>query len=166
MCCRTILISKMPHSHFPDSMNENKGKDRIVYDTPIKGNMDDITFAIQNWYPLKSEEVIERNPFMIKEIRRMYDMMITDEDMESYEDYERRILSNHFYSCNQLDEATGRCMTHDNLPKVCSAYPYYDHEKITEENTLFYTEDCYYRNEIQTEEGVEKDESDTKPLEV
>jgi Fe-S-cluster containining protein len=149
-CCRAIYIP-LSHSEFHSNiefMKQNRFKERIKYESDYKvlGNMDDKTFVIHNWYPLTKEEVLERNPYL-KTWMEAWREYYTEEQIDE-------IFNNNFYGCNQLDEETGRCMTHDNLPRVCSGYPWYEREPS--ESTMLYTEDCYYKRDLlekETENG-------------
>lgn len=165
MCCRAIFLADLQHSYLPGEMRFNREKPRKMYENIVQDVMDDKTFVMQNWYPLTQEEVLQRNPFVLKELERTPSLQELDESTKK--ERINALLSNNFYGCSQLDESTGRCMTHENLPKVCSGYPHYRHEKLFEKDTFFYTDDCYYRKDIMPdEEVIINDGLNTKSLEV
>lgn len=144
MCCRAIWIP-IKHSEFNiENLKSNRDREEpIQYVGKVSEMMDDLTFVIQNWYPLTKEEVLERNPHL--QTWQLADWKGHELDFEE-------ALNNNFYGCAQLDTETGLCRIHDNLPQVCSGYPWYGGRPV--ENHNFYTEDCYYKRDV-TEEALE-----------
>jgi Fe-S-cluster containining protein len=138
MCCKAIYLP-LTHSQMTDdldSMRANRDKPPIVYDFPVRDNFGDQSFAKQNFYPLTKDEVLQINPHL-ETWRAGFEEAGVDFDDK---------LSNNFYGCIQLNKTTGRCMTHDNLPKVCSGYPWYGREPSQAHE--FYTEDCFYKKDL------------------
>lgn len=143
MCCRAIWIP-LKHSEFDhiETMKQNRCREQIQYEEKVTDIMDDLTFIIQNWYPLTKEEALERNP-------HLKTWILPEEITGNFEE----MLNEHIYGCSQLDTETGRCRIHDNLPHVCSGYPWYRGRPTESHN--FYADDCFYKRDI-TPEALEE----------
>lgn len=136
MCCRAIFLPVTHEELVRDSTSMRNPYTKLPEYTGDHANDSDPAFVLANFYPLNREEVLRRNPH-IQTWRSSIE--------EAGEDFDQ-ILEKNFYGCVNLDEETGRCKIHDNLPHVCSGYPWYEREPS--EYHLFYAEDCYYKRDL------------------
>jgi len=68
-------------------------------------------FIAQHWHPVSSEEALAIFP----------------EYAQSYLDSGHPW---HFYTCDQFDPGTNRCLAHETRPPVCSDFPWYGGDPV------------------------------------
>jgi Fe-S-cluster containining protein len=94
------------------------------------GNKDAV-FIIENWVEISEEEAFKINPFLQLQIKRFREKGL------------HKFINGKFYKCNQYNNHSKLCLAHDNKPKVCSDYPFYNRTKLPK-GYLMYDENCGY----------------------
>jgi len=87
----------------------------------VKGVVPSRECVLKHWRRISRKEAIRRRPALEGLGQGMY-----------------------FYECDQFDSVTRLCKDHENRPPICSRFPKYSDEKVSE-SILRYLPRCSYR---------------------
>jgi Fe-S-cluster containining protein len=114
MCCKALSL-KFDKEYIINHYTKDLRRE--------KGKGGDLEFCYKNLVQISQKEAFRINPHLEKWM---------DKDTDRF-----------FFRCRKFNETTNLCSDHDNRPRMCSHFPWYDHPPNATE--LLYSPDCGYK---------------------